>query len=199
MLNAIMNRSYDFEVMSYAIGDKTLASHHAATLVPTAIALAEAKNASGKELLTAMIVGDDIAARVQGASEAHPIGRGWDGCGTLSHLGAVATAGRLLGLNPRQMRHAFGVWSARTRRPLPLTDCFSKKPMPGRIRAWICSCPGRYGSLPLLVAVTAIALPEGIFMRNVIIGKRLALTWVVISDSCIIFTGLRPGLPDDPY
>jgi 2-methylcitrate dehydratase PrpD len=109
MLNAIMDRSYDFEVMSYAIGDKTLASHHAATLVPTAIALAEAKNASGKDLLTAMIVGDDIAARVQAASEAHPIGLGWDGCGTLSHLGAVATAGRLLGLNPRQMRHAFGI------------------------------------------------------------------------------------------
>ena len=109
MVNTIMARSYDFEVMSYAIGDKTLASHHAATLVPTAIALAEAKNASGKELLTAMIVGDDIAARVQAASKAHPIGLGWDGCGTLSHLGAVATAGRLMGLNQLQMRHAFGI------------------------------------------------------------------------------------------
>jgi 2-methylcitrate dehydratase PrpD len=109
MVNTIMDRSYDFEVMSYAIGEKTLASHHAATLVPTAIALAEANNADGKELLTAMIVGDDIAARVQAASEAHPIGLGWDGCGTLSHLGATATAGRLMGLNRRQMRHAFGI------------------------------------------------------------------------------------------
>jgi 2-methylcitrate dehydratase PrpD len=109
MVNTIMDRSYDFEVMSYTIGDTFFASHHAATLVPTAIALAEATKADGKELLTAMIVGDDIAARVQAASEAHPIGLGWDGCGTLSHLGATATAGRLLGLNPRQMRHAFGI------------------------------------------------------------------------------------------
>ena len=109
MANAIMNRSYDFEVMSYAIEGRVLASHHAATTVPTAIALAEAKNATGKELMTAMIVGDDIAARVQAASEAHPIGLGWDGCGTLSHLGATATAGRLLGLDQRQMRHAFGI------------------------------------------------------------------------------------------
>ena len=109
MVNTIMDRSYDFEVMSYVIGDRILPSHHAATLVPTAIALAEATNADGKELLTAMIVGDDIAARVQAASEAHPIGLGWDGCGTLSHLGATATAGRLLGLNQRQMRHAFGI------------------------------------------------------------------------------------------
>lgn len=109
MVNAIMDRSYDFEVMSYALGDKIYASHHAATLVPTAMALAEVNNVNGKELLTAMIVGDDLAARVQAASEAHPIGLGWDGCGTLSHLGAVTTAGRLLGLNQRQMKHALGI------------------------------------------------------------------------------------------
>lgn len=109
MVNAIMNRSFDFEVMSYAIDGAVLASHHAATTVPTAIALAESKGLNGKELLTAMIVGDDIAARVQAASEAHPIGLGWDGCGTLSHLGAVATAGRLLGLDKHQMRNAFGI------------------------------------------------------------------------------------------
>ena len=109
MLNTIMARSYDFEVMSYVIDDNVFASHHAATLVPTAIALGEAKGVNGQELLCAMLVGDDIAARVQAASAEHPIGLGWDGCGTLSHLGATATAGRLLGLDKRQMRHAFGI------------------------------------------------------------------------------------------
>ena len=109
MANAIINRSYDFEVMSYAIEGKVLASHHAATLVPTAVALCEAENLSGKELLTAMLVGDDLAARVQAASGGIPIYLGWDGCGTLSHLGATATAGRLIGLNKQQMKHAFGI------------------------------------------------------------------------------------------
>ncbi|MFH1647105.1 MAG: MmgE/PrpD family protein [Chloroflexota bacterium] len=109
MLNAIMARSYDFEVMSYIIDGQVFPSHHAATLVPTALALGEAKKVSGKELLTAMLVGDDVAARVQAASAEHPIGLGWDGCGTLSHLGAAATAGRLLGLDPHRMRHAFGI------------------------------------------------------------------------------------------
>jgi 2-methylcitrate dehydratase PrpD len=37
---------------------------HAATTLPTALALAEALGSSGKELLTAMILGDDLAARV---------------------------------------------------------------------------------------------------------------------------------------
>jgi len=109
MLNTIMARSYDFEVMSYAIDGKVLASHHAATLVPTALALGEAAGASGREILTAMLVGDDVAARVQAASTEHPIRLGWDGCATLSHLGAAATAGRLLGLDRHQMRHAFGI------------------------------------------------------------------------------------------
>lgn len=109
MVNAIQNRSYDFEVMSFGIEGKMIASHHASTHVPTAIALAEALGKGGKELLTAMIIGDDVAARIAAASEIHPIKLGWDGCGTLSHLGATAIAGRLLGLNKDQMRNAFGI------------------------------------------------------------------------------------------
>jgi 2-methylcitrate dehydratase PrpD len=109
MLNTIMARSYDFEVMSYAIDGQVFASHHAATLVPTALALGEANRVNGKEMITAMLVGDDMAARVQAASVGHPIGLGWDGCGTLSHLGATATASRLLGLNRYQTRNAFGI------------------------------------------------------------------------------------------
>ena len=109
MLNTIMARSFDFEVMSYAFEGQYLASHHAATLVPTALALAEATGASGKEMITAMLVGDDIAARVQAASAGHPIRLGWDGCGTLSHLGATATASRLLGLDKYQTQMAFGI------------------------------------------------------------------------------------------
>lgn len=109
MLNTIMARSYDFEVMSYAFEGRPLPSHHAATLVPTALALAEANGASGQEMITAMLVGDDIAARVQAASAGHPIRLGWDGCGTLSHLGAAATASRLLGLNKYQTQMAFGI------------------------------------------------------------------------------------------
>lgn len=109
MLNTIMARSYDFEVMSYTIDGQVLASHHAATLVPTALALGEATSANGKEVITAMLVGDDMAARVQAASEGHPIRLGWDGCGTLSHLGATATASRLLGLDKFQTRNAFGI------------------------------------------------------------------------------------------
>jgi 2-methylcitrate dehydratase PrpD len=109
MVNAVMARSYDFEVMAYVLEGKFFPSHHVATTVPTALALAEALGAGGKELLTAMIVGDDVAARVQAASSGHPINLGWDGCTTLSHLAAVATSSRLLGLNTKQTKSAFGI------------------------------------------------------------------------------------------
>ncbi len=109
MVNTIMNRSYDFEVMSFGMDGQMIASHHASTNVPTAISLAESLNVNGRELLTAMILGDDTAARIAAASAVHPIKLGWDGCGTLSHLGATAIAGRLLGLDRHQMKHAFGI------------------------------------------------------------------------------------------
>ncbi len=109
MLNTIMARSFDFEVMSYVYKGQGIASHHAATLVPTALALAEAGRISGKEMIVALLVGEDLAARVQAASAGHPIRLGWDGCGTLSHLGAAATASRLLKLNQYQTRQTLGI------------------------------------------------------------------------------------------
>jgi 2-methylcitrate dehydratase PrpD len=109
MLNAIMARSYDLEVMAYVLEGKFFPSHHAATTVPTALALAEVTGTSGKELLTAMVIADDVVARVQAASSGHPIAMGWDGGSTLPHLAAAAVASRLLGLNRKQTKNALGL------------------------------------------------------------------------------------------
>ena len=109
MLNTVMARSFDFEVMAGTVEDKVFAAHHAASIVPTGFVLGEVKKASGKELLTAIILGDDVAARILVASAVGPIGIGWDGTMTVSHFGVTATAGRLMGLNKKQMKNAFGI------------------------------------------------------------------------------------------
>jgi 2-methylcitrate dehydratase PrpD len=109
MLNTIMARSFDFEVMAGVVEDKLFAAHHAASIVPTAIALAEMKKASGKELLSAIIVADDTASRILVASAVGPIGIGWDGTMSVSHFGVTAAAGRLLGLDKKEMRNGFGI------------------------------------------------------------------------------------------
>ena len=63
MVNSIMARSYDFESVRTRVNDVNIASHISGTTVPTALTLAEAKDSSGKELMTALIVGDHLASR----------------------------------------------------------------------------------------------------------------------------------------
>jgi 2-methylcitrate dehydratase PrpD len=109
MLNTIMARSYDFEVMAGTVEDKFFAAHHAASIVPSAFAIGELNKVSGKEVLTSIITGDDTAARILMASAAGPINIGWDGTMTVSHFGVTAATGRLLGLNKKQLKNAFGI------------------------------------------------------------------------------------------
>jgi len=108
MVNSIMARSFDFEALMPLLNGVQLPAHISGTTIPTALTVGEAKRINGKELITALLVGDDIAIRVLGAS-GFWLNLGWDNTGTVNMIGATAVAGRLLGLNKRQMRHAFGI------------------------------------------------------------------------------------------
>lgn len=108
MLNSIMARSYDYEVCCAHVEDAVFPCHITGTTVPTAIALAEQRSLSGKELITALILGDDIASRVVAASD-FSFDLGWDITGTINMFGATAIAGRLLGLKRSQLLNAFGI------------------------------------------------------------------------------------------
>jgi 2-methylcitrate dehydratase PrpD len=122
MVNSILCRSFDWEPLVVIVDGKRYPSHSSCTTVPTALTLGESKGISGKDLIAALVVGDDLAARLTAARE-HP----WNvslenrlggtehksspsvSLGSVTTFGATAIAGRLLGLNPRQMKNAFGV------------------------------------------------------------------------------------------
>jgi 2-methylcitrate dehydratase PrpD len=123
MANSIFCRSFDWEPLTVIVSGKRYPSHTSCTTVPTAITMGEALRISGKELITALIVGDDLSARLSGANE-HP----WNvstqnrlnfntsassqsslSLGTVTSFGATAIAGRLLSLNRKQLVNAFGV------------------------------------------------------------------------------------------
>jgi 2-methylcitrate dehydratase PrpD len=108
MVNAIMGRSFDFGPIVPYIEGKPIISHISETTVPTAITVSEWKHASGKDLLTALILADDITARLIAASKYTP-GVAWDCTGTVNRFGATAVAARLLGLDQHQLLHAFGI------------------------------------------------------------------------------------------
>jgi 2-methylcitrate dehydratase PrpD len=108
MVNSVMARSFDFEpVQPYVMGIP-LANHVSGTTVPTALAIAEQKSASGKELITALVLGDDLISRITAASD-YTVGMGWDSTGVMNMFGATAIAGRLWGLDEHQLLNAFGI------------------------------------------------------------------------------------------
>ena len=108
MLNSIMARSFDYEAVGAYVEGVELASHISGTTVMTALTLGEARDIDGKELITALLIGDDIACRLL-ASSGFGFTLGWDGNGTVNAFGATAIAGRLLGLTKKQMQNAFGI------------------------------------------------------------------------------------------
>jgi 2-methylcitrate dehydratase PrpD len=107
-INSIMARSFDFGPVSPLVEGVSCPGHISETTVPTALTLAESVNAGGKEFITALLVGDDIAARIL-AGSGFGFSLGWDGVGTVNTFGVTATAGRLFGLDKLQLRNAFGI------------------------------------------------------------------------------------------
>jgi 2-methylcitrate dehydratase PrpD len=84
--------------------------HPGAAVVPAALACAEKLGSSGEQLLAALVVGYEVAMRVQAAIRPSPeqYARA-HGNGTPLAFGAAAAAGKLLGLDEQGMRRAFGV------------------------------------------------------------------------------------------
>ena len=108
MVNSLMTRSFDFEPVEAEGETSTSPAHISGTTVPTALTMAERLGASGRDLLTALIIGDDLAARL-GVASGFDFALGWDNTGTINAFGATAIAGKLLKLSEKQMLNAFGI------------------------------------------------------------------------------------------
>lgn len=108
LVNCIMARSFDFEPVSPLVDGFSCPGHISGTTIPAALTLAEVVDASGPEMLTALIVGNDIASRLL-AGSGFGFSLGWDCVGTINTFGVTAIAGRLFGLNKSQLRNAFGI------------------------------------------------------------------------------------------
>jgi len=108
LLNSIMARSFDFGPVSPLVEGFSCPGHTSETTVPTALTLGEVAGASGRDMITALLVGDDIAARLLAAS-GFGFSLGWDGVGTVNVFAAAAMAARFFGLEKSQLRNAFGI------------------------------------------------------------------------------------------
>jgi 2-methylcitrate dehydratase PrpD len=99
--NSVMARALDFcDAMIPGI-------HIGSSSVPTALATAEhIGGCSGKDLLTALVVGHEVAARLNLSESAYD---GFDPTGVCSIFATAAIAGKILRLNPSQTLHALAL------------------------------------------------------------------------------------------
>ena len=108
-INALMQRSWDFEASGAEDDCQRLhPAHVSGSTFPTALAMAEREHATGKDLIRALILGDDVATRITVASGFN-LAIGTDNTGISNGFGCVVTAGTLMGINQQQMVDAFGL------------------------------------------------------------------------------------------
>ena len=85
------------------------AIHPTAPIVPALLALAEMQRVSGRDLLLALVLGQEIACRIGLAMSPSHYNRGWHITATCGVFGAAAGSGKLLGLGVEQMIWALGL------------------------------------------------------------------------------------------
>jgi 2-methylcitrate dehydratase PrpD len=104
LANGVMANALDYDDV-----DWPSKAHPSAVIFPTVLALGEALNHSGKDVLTAYILGVEVITKIGlGVSPVH-YDRGWETTSTLGVLGAAAAASKLLKLDSMGTRMALGI------------------------------------------------------------------------------------------
>ena len=141
----IIGRPEKFDVMSAALING-ISSHvldfddtHEHTLIhpsgpvmSAALAVAEWKNASGKELLHSIVLGIEAECRIGRAVYPSHYDIGWHITGTAGVFGAAAAVGRLLNLSEQQMAYALGLAATQSSGLRDMFGSMAKSFHPGR-------------------------------------------------------------------
>jgi 2-methylcitrate dehydratase PrpD len=105
LVNGMLIHAFDFDDTHHP-----LVIHNTSVVLPAALATAEWLGQSGKDFVTACAVGFEVSLRVARGPRVHAMhGRGYHPTAVCGIFGGAAAAGRLLGLAPEQMTHAFGL------------------------------------------------------------------------------------------
>jgi len=112
LINGVQGHVLDYDDAQLAtspsrpMGQQT---HPTTPVLAAALALAESRRATGAALLTAYIVGLEVACRLGDAVDPSHYLDGFHPTGTLGAFGATAAGAQLLKLPPRSIRHALGI------------------------------------------------------------------------------------------
>jgi 2-methylcitrate dehydratase PrpD len=104
LINGISSHTFDFDDTHL----KTII-HPAGPVASALFALAEHTQASGREIIDALVIGIDVACRIGNCMYPNHYDRGWHITGSTGTLGAAAACARLLKLSEAQTIMALGI------------------------------------------------------------------------------------------
>ena len=122
LVNGIASHTFDFDDTHL----KTII-HPAGPVASAALALAETKSASGRDVIDALVLGIDVACRVGNAIYPDHYDRGWHITGSTGMLGAAAACARLLRLDASTTAMAIGIAASQ---PVGLREQFGTMTKP---------------------------------------------------------------------
>lgn len=183
-INAQLTNLLDFDdtLEGKALG------HPGATIIPGALAVAEQAHSSGREFLTAVVVGYDIYTRVAAAGKpTYKRNKQVRGLATWQGFGAVAAVARLLHLDSEATARAFGM--AALHAPVPFVGkIYEERPM------W--ELKNNYGWVTLGAILAARYAAEGLPANHDILDGPTGFWVMAGSDQCD-FPLLTQGLGRD--
>ncbi len=115
LLNATAMHADNFDDTNpQALAERNGGIHATAPVLAAALAVAEERRASGRELATALHAGVEIACRINHAIDARHYRSGFHATGTLSTFGAAAAAAMLRGLDREKVGHTLAFAASAT-------------------------------------------------------------------------------------
>ncbi len=104
LVNGSVSHALDFDdTHAFSMG------HPSVPLAPAVFAVGESRKITGKDLLTAFVLGFEVETRIGAAAGRDHYDKGWHATATFGRFGAAAGAGKILGLDTGQMVNAFGI------------------------------------------------------------------------------------------
>lgn len=107
LINGAMSHALDYDDVNL-----TMMGHPTVPVAPAALAIAESRKMSGRDLITAIVAGIEMECRLGELVGKSHYDKGWHCTGTLGAFGAAAATSNLLGLDIERTRHALGIAGA---------------------------------------------------------------------------------------
>jgi 2-methylcitrate dehydratase PrpD len=104
LINGAASHALDYDDVNFAMG-----GHPTVTVVPALLALGEQMKASGRLFIESFVAGYETSGRVGRLVAPSHYQKGFHVTGTVGSFSAAAAAGRMLGLDEKQLAVAFGI------------------------------------------------------------------------------------------